>query len=105
MGTSQPMGFALQLVVEGFAALGLSFSYGWKLTLVILASIPLSAVILHFISRGLQAHIASQGEALSEASQTANNAISNIQSSSVSVHRARKVGLTLVMFAELLPFF
>ena len=72
------MGFAIQLVVEGFVALGLSFFYGWKLTLVILATIPLSAVILHFISRGLQGHIASQGEALSEASQTANNAISNI---------------------------
>ena len=72
------MGFALQLVVEGFVALGLSFSYGWKLTLVILASIPLSVIILHFISRGLQTHIANQSEALSEASQIVNNAISNI---------------------------
>ena len=72
------MGFALQLVVEGCVALGLSFSYGWKLTLVILASIPISVVVLHFISRGLPAHIENQGEALSEASRTANNAISNI---------------------------
>ena len=72
------MGFALQLIVEGFVALGLSFSYGWKLTLVVLASIPVSAIILHFISRHLQDHIARQGEALSEASQTAHNAINNV---------------------------
>ena len=72
------MGFSIQLLVEGFVALGLSFSYGWKLTLVILASIPVSSLILYFISRGLQTHIADQGKALSEASKTANNAFSNI---------------------------
>lgn len=78
LGTSQPMGFAVQLLVEGFVALGLSFYYGWKLTLVILASLPVSALILHFISRGLQTHISCQSEALSHAAQIANNAISNI---------------------------
>lgn len=72
------MGFALQLLVEGIVALGLSLYYGWKLTLVILASLPVSALILHLISRGLQSNIVLQSEALSEASHIANNAIAHI---------------------------
>lgn len=72
------MGFALQLLIEGFVALGLSFSYGWKLTLVILASIPVSAVILHFVSRGLHTNIMKHSDALSAAARISIHAISNI---------------------------
>ena len=72
------MGFVLQGVVEGFAALGLSLYYNWKLTLVILASIPISAVILYFISRGIQPNIIRQSQCLSEASEVASNAFTNI---------------------------
>ena len=72
------MGFCVSLIVEAFVALGLPFSYGPKLTLVILATLPASAVVLHFISRGLQDNIEKQADALTEASRTAHNAVTHI---------------------------
>jgi ATP-binding cassette, subfamily B (MDR/TAP), member 1 len=78
LGTSQPMGFAVEMLVECFVALGIAFSYGWKLTLVILASVPILAAVLHLISRHLQDHITAQGQALAGASSIAHSSISNI---------------------------
>ena len=57
------MGFAVEMLFEGFVALGIAFSYGWKLTLVILATVPVLAGVLHLLSRHLQRHIEVQGVA------------------------------------------
>lgn len=77
-GTSQPLGFVLQNLLEGLVAFAVAIYHGWKLALVILACLPLSAVFLYVISRGTQAHIESQHRCLAEASKVSNNAISNI---------------------------
>lgn len=72
------MGFAVEMLVEGFVALGIAFSYGWKLTLVIFATVPVLAGVLHLLSRHLQGHIEAQGVALAAASSITHNSISNI---------------------------
>lgn len=77
-GTSQPFGFIVQSLIEGIAAFIVAIYHGWKLTFVILACLPLSAIVLYVISRGIQAHIELQHRYLAEASQVSSNAISNV---------------------------
>lgn len=50
----------------------------WKLTLVLLASVPVSVVVLHFLSRPIQPAIHAQRQELSRASKYAFSAISAI---------------------------
>lgn len=76
-GVSQPAAFILSGLVEGCVAFGVALYYGWKLTLVVLASLPLSIIVLFLISRGHQSHVDSHNHSLAGASQIANNAISN----------------------------
>ncbi|KAI9816023.1 MAG: hypothetical protein M1827_002015 [Pycnora praestabilis] len=78
LATSQPLGFLCQYVVTMLAALGLAFYSAWSLTLVTLATVPFSAVILSVISAKMQPSIEAQEEKLTEASKIANNGISSI---------------------------
>ena len=78
MATSQPLGFAVQYVVTTLVALGVAFYTAWVLTFVTLATVPLSAVILAWISARMQPCIEIQGENLSQASKLADNALSAI---------------------------
>jgi ATP-binding cassette, subfamily B (MDR/TAP), member 1 len=78
IGTSQPLGFSIQYVVQVFASLGLAFYTSWKLTLVILAGLPVSAVIMSFISSMMQPSIIAQEIELSLASKLANSALAAI---------------------------
>ena len=78
MATSQPLGFATQYAVTTVAALGLAFYYSWSLTLVTLATVPLSAVFLAWLSASMQPGVEAQIEALTIASKFATNAISAI---------------------------
>jgi ATP-binding cassette, subfamily B (MDR/TAP), member 1 len=75
---SLPLGMVLQGLTKGFLALGLALWYSWKLTLVIVSIVPIAAVALHVITRGLQQHIKLQTECLEEASKIASNALANI---------------------------
>jgi ATP-binding cassette subfamily B (MDR/TAP) protein 1 len=59
-------------------ALGLGFYFTWELTLVILATLPILAVILFFVSKHLAPAIEAQKRDLSLASKYTNAAISNI---------------------------
>lgn len=54
IGTSQSLGFTIKYIVQAVASTRLSFYYSWRLILVILAGIPVGAVVLAFISSGMQ---------------------------------------------------
>jgi ATP-binding cassette subfamily B (MDR/TAP) protein 1 len=78
IGTSQPLGFTINYIVQAVASIGLSFYYSWKLTLVILAGIPVCAIVLAFISSGMQDSIEGQQAENQMGSTSANNAFTNI---------------------------
>ena len=78
MATSQPLGFAAQYTVTTIAALGLALYYAWDLALVTLAVVPVSALILGWISAQTQPVIKAQMDELTQASKLANNSISSI---------------------------
>lgn len=69
MATSQVLGF---LIADTFIAVGcliVAFYNSWQLTLVLMATIPVSLLALHFISRGLETAIISQKQELAQASK------------------------------------
>lgn len=69
MATSQVLGF---LIADAFVAIGclvVAFYNSWQLTLVLMATIPVSVFALHFISRGLEVAIVSQKRELAQASK------------------------------------
>ncbi|KAI9680304.1 MAG: hypothetical protein M1829_001190 [Trizodia sp. TS-e1964] len=78
IATSQPLGFLVQNSITAIAALGIAFYFCWNLTLVILATFPLAAVILSFISARMQPSIDAQAECLSSASKVFGTAIASI---------------------------
>lgn len=78
MATSQPLGYAVEYAVTSLAALGVAFYYSWSLTLVTLATVPLSAIILSVISARLQPSIKAQEAELTKASKIVNNTIASI---------------------------
>ncbi|KAL8752461.1 MAG: hypothetical protein Q9199_005733 [Rusavskia elegans] len=78
MGTSQPLGFALQSTVTALSALGLAFYTAWDLTLITIASIPFAALVLGWISSRMQPSIEAQAKELNTASKFANNAFQAI---------------------------
>lgn len=65
-------------MVTALAALGLAFYTSWNLTLVTLATVPVIAVVLSYISAKMQPSIQAQQEKLTQASKLANNAITSI---------------------------
>ncbi|KAI9825890.1 MAG: hypothetical protein M1832_000831 [Thelocarpon impressellum] len=79
MATSQPLGFLVQYTVTAVAALGVAFYYSWNLTLVTLATVPVAALLLSFISAQMQFSIEAQEEELSKASKFANSAIGAVE--------------------------
>lgn len=78
IATSQVLGF---LVTDSFIAIGcliIAFYYSWELTLVLLSTIPVSAVALALISRGLEIAIESQKRQLAHASKFVTAAVTAI---------------------------
>ena len=77
-GTSQPLGFCVENAVQAVASLGVCFYYSWKITLVTLAGIPLSAVGLSILASKMQSSIVGQELEMAKASSLAINALSSI---------------------------
>ncbi|KUI55810.1 Alpha-factor-transporting ATPase [Cytospora mali] len=78
MATSQVFGF---LVTDLFISIGcliIAFYYSWELTLILMATIPVSVIALNLISRGLEAAIEAQKRELAEASKHINAAVTAI---------------------------
>lgn len=78
MATSQPLGFAVQHVVTLIAALALAIFYAWDVTLVTLATVPLSASLMAIISLRVQLNDEAQNGQLSAASKLVQTAITSI---------------------------
>jgi ATP-binding cassette subfamily B (MDR/TAP) protein 1 len=76
---SQPCFAIFHGIVTIMASLSVSFYYCWRLTLVILASTPVSVLILNLISSRMQPYIASQVELMEKASKVAIGAVNAIE--------------------------
>ncbi|KAK7416797.1 ATP-dependent permease [Neonectria punicea] len=70
-GTSQVFGLLVCDVITSFASLGIALYYSWKLTLVLLAILPVSVVILSLATRRLEPAIQDQRRHLAVASKHA----------------------------------
>ena len=77
--TSQPLGLALQSISSSLLSFGLAFYMSWKLTLVMLAGLPLIIPILSFLSSRLQPNIAGQQVEMSKAAKHVSNALTSIE--------------------------
>ena len=69
----------MQYSVTVVAALGLAVYHSWSLTLVTLATIPVSAIVSSKISRWMQPAVEAHAEKLTQASRAATNAIRAIE--------------------------
>ncbi|PNH35644.1 hypothetical protein BJF96_g1214 [Verticillium dahliae] len=78
IATSQVLGFLISDIVVSVACLIVSFYMSWKLTLVLLATVPVSIVALTLATRRLQPAIQLQKAHLSEATKYANSSITGI---------------------------
>ena len=79
LAASQPLGFLVQNIFTAVAALGIALFSSWNLTLVIIASLPIVAVLLSVLSSRTQSGIESQVKALADASKLAVHAIASIE--------------------------
>ncbi|KAF7543873.1 hypothetical protein G7Z17_g10391 [Cylindrodendrum hubeiense] len=71
LATSQVLGLLVCDVITSFASLGIAFYYSWKLTLVLLAILPISVVVLSLATRRLEPAIQTQRRYLAIASKHA----------------------------------
>ena len=78
LGTSQPLGFCVENAVQAITSLGVCFYYSWKITLVTLAGIPLSAICMSSLASTMQSSIKSQDIEMAKASGIAINALTGI---------------------------
>jgi ATP-binding cassette subfamily B (MDR/TAP) protein 1 len=76
---SQPCFAIFHGVITIIASLGVSFYYCWSLTLVILASTPVSLLILNALSSSMQPYIVDQVKLMEQASKAAIGGISAIE--------------------------
>jgi ATP-binding cassette subfamily B (MDR/TAP) protein 1 len=79
LAASQPFGFLVQNIITATAALGIAFFNSWNLTLVIIGSFPVVAVLLAVLSSKTQSAIDGQVKVLADASKLAASAISSIE--------------------------
>lgn len=78
LAASQPVGLLLFQFVATLASLGVALFFSWNLSLVIIATFPLAAILLWLISRGLTPAIEAQKRELSRATKYANTALTAI---------------------------
>ena len=79
VANSQALGTAMQAAVTFLVCMSVALIYSWKLTLVIVASIPILAIVLGFFSSKVQLNLQKQSVALGEASKYISSAISVIE--------------------------
>lgn len=79
MATSQPLGTTIENLATTFVSFGMAMYFSWKLTLVILATVPLIILVMGFLSSRMQPNIDAQHEKLSEAAKHSTSAFSAIE--------------------------
>ncbi|CAM1508557.1 Fc.00g054050.m01.CDS01 [Cosmosporella sp. VM-42] len=75
---SQVFGLLVCDVITSFGSLGIALYHSWKLTLVLLATLPISAIILSLVTRRLEPSIQAQKRELAMASKYATASITAI---------------------------
>lgn len=78
MALSQPLAYTVQALVTILASLTIAFYNSWRLTLVILATLPVILPLVAWLSRKTQPHLERQKTYLGSASKTASCAIVSI---------------------------
>ena len=73
------MSMVTQYTFTFFSAFGLAFYLSWKLTLVIIAGIPLVFILIPLVSSRIQPNIVSQAEKLGQAAKLTMSAFSSIE--------------------------
>lgn len=79
LGTAQPLGSFVILIAEAVFNIGLAFYFSWKLTLVIVATTPLIALVVGFLGARMQEYVKKQQEQLTEALQRVTSALNAIE--------------------------
>jgi ATP-binding cassette subfamily B (MDR/TAP) protein 1 len=76
---SIPFGDGLQYAIAAIAALGVAFYFSWKLTLVVVCTVPLMYIIQLLLSKKMESRANDQADQLQTALKFATNAISSIE--------------------------
>jgi ATP-binding cassette subfamily B (MDR/TAP) protein 1 len=71
LATSQILGLLVCDIVAAFASIGVAFYFSWKITLVLLATLPVAGIILSLASRPCEPAIQRQRAQLATASKLA----------------------------------
>ncbi|KAM0344102.1 hypothetical protein ACHAPU_007823 [Fusarium lateritium] len=71
LASSQVLGLLVGDIITSFASLGIALYHSWKLTLVLLATLPISAIVLSLATRRLEPAIQAQKRELAVASKFA----------------------------------
>ncbi|OAA73395.1 a-Factor sex pheromone exporter [Cordyceps fumosorosea ARSEF 2679] len=78
MATSQAFGYLVADILTAFASLAIAFWASWKLTLVLLATLPPSLILLALTGRKIQPAITKQASHLDSASRVLAASVSGI---------------------------
>lgn len=78
LGTSQVFGLLVSDIFTALASIAVALYYSWKLTLVLLATMPVSAIVLSLATKRLEPAIQSQRQDLATASKHATASIAAI---------------------------
>lgn len=76
--TALPLGMTIRDIVTALSCFGVSFYSSWKLTLIMLATMPVIAILMPLFSSRIQPNIELQTEHLSTAAKHTTNAFSII---------------------------
>ena len=79
LATAQPFGSLITAIATACFNIGLALIYSWKLTLVIIATVPVVALVLGFLGAAMQPHVKKQQEKLTEASKHVSGALNAIE--------------------------
>ncbi|UKZ64899.1 uncharacterized protein TrAtP1_006106 [Trichoderma atroviride] len=79
LATSQVFGFLVTDCIVSIVSLSIAFYYSWKLTLVLLATLPISLILLSLATRRLEPAIQAQKRDLETASKFATSSIKAIE--------------------------
>ncbi|KAL7939240.1 P-loop containing nucleoside triphosphate hydrolase protein [Trichoderma chlorosporum] len=79
LATSQVLGLLVADTVLSLASLAIAFSHSWKLTLVLLGTLPVSVVVMSLATRRLDPAIQAQKRELETASKFATSSIKAIE--------------------------
>lgn len=79
IATAQPLGLSIQYSIRAISAVVLAFVISWKLTLVTLATLPLTCIALIMLGTKMKLFMNQQQEELTEASKLIHDAFSSIE--------------------------